>query len=761
LGFPKDMGTSVKKVKEEIQTNENSWDATQSSLAEKSGLAVVIVDENSSALNRVNNNSVCSILYSSAEFAPECDKYCGKAFQMAAEAGKTAAYRCYAGLDCRAVPIKDGEKTRLVAITGRVFTSAENYRKASDRAASGDWAKFSTDDFFENVLLDGSASNLESAAADLEALSDDDKAALFEITGKLSGEETTESETIENETAKAEIPVLEEEIELEFYPQHKPAAPSQADEVAKLVKQFQTATAQAAIIPNKFTKKSTEEAEEIAEWRSLFGSLLSLTYKKACFSILQYLSRRYSLDSLAWLERRDSRFEIVLGTGKLKNHKMEFGIPADNARLLDAARRELSIEMHERNSEAEKISDAPVLRLFPIAVGGEIKSGLILGDEVTDKTVQRHIARFCQTVASELEILRLREELSRRGWLERAMQRFNDNLQKIDSEDFWLSLAQISAELMKAERSSLMIFDEKTDSLTIKAAIGLTADSIKNEKKTLGNRVATDVLHTGKPLVVQDVEKTDLALAPIDWKYKSKSFISYPIEIGGRKIGVLNLTDKTDGETYNDFDLDLLNKIVPQLALLIDRATLKRQAEEFEQLSITDSLTGLLNRRYLEGRLDEETKRSDRPGFQMSFLMIDVDDFKSYNDSFSHPEGNKALKIVAQCLKETLRGADIAARYGGEEFSILLPQTTSADAQIIAERVRERVESADFPNRSVTVSVGVASCSQHIYTAEDIIQAADDALYEAKRRGRNNVQIFENLNLVGYGAKTQRSKSKK
>ncbi|MDQ6786290.1 MAG: diguanylate cyclase [Acidobacteriota bacterium] len=752
-------------MKEKIETSENSWEATQSSLAEKSGLAIVLVDENSSALSRVNNNSVCSVLYASEEFAPECEKYCGRAFQMAAEKGKTAAYQCYAGLDCRAVPVKDGGETRLVAITGRVFTSAENYRRASERAASGDWAKFSPDDFFENVLLDGSASNLEAAAADLENLNADEKTALFEFTGKTFGDETAVDETKKTETAKEEIAkaetAQEEEIELEFYPQAKSKIPSQADEAARLVKEFQTATAQAAIVPNKFTRKSAEEAEEVAEWRSLFGSLLSLTYKKACFSILQFLSRRYSLESVAWLERRDSRFEIVLGTGKLKNHKMEFGIPADHARLLDAARRELSIEMRERNDGAEIVSAASTIRLFPVAVGGEIKAGLILGDEVADKNIQRHIARFCQTVASELEILRLREELSRRGWLERAIQRFNDNLHKIDSEDFWLGLTQISAELMKAERSSLMIFDEKTDSLTVKAAIGLNADKIRNEKKTLGNRVAAEVLNNGKPLVVQDVEKTEMERAPLDWKYKSKSFISYPIKIGGRKIGVLNLTDKTDGETYNELDLDLLDKIVPQLAVLIDRAALKQQAGEFEQLSVTDALTGLLNRRYLEERLTEEIRRSDRPGFQMSIIMIDVDDFKSYNDSFSHPEGDKALKIVAQCLRETLRGADVAARVGGEEFSILLPQTTSADAQIIAERIRERVDAADFPNRNVTVSVGVASCSQHIYTAEDIIQAADDALYEAKRRGRNNVQIYENLNIAGYGAKTQRSKIKK
>jgi diguanylate cyclase (GGDEF)-like protein len=126
-------------------------------------------------------------------------------------------------------------------------------------------------------------------------------------------------------------------------------------------------------------------------------------------------------------------------------------------------------------------------------------------------------------------------------------------------------------------------------------------------------------------------------------------------------------------------------------------------------------------------------------------MMIDVDDFKSYNDRFSHPEGDQALRLIAACLKVTVRAADIAARYGGEEFVVLLPQTNSAEAHIIAERFRERVASKDFPCRTITVSIGVASFSPSVCTMTDMIKAADHALYEAKRCGRNNVKIFDNL----------------
>ena len=124
-------------------------------------------------------------------------------------------------------------------------------------------------------------------------------------------------------------------------------------------------------------------------------------------------------------------------------------------------------------------------------------------------------------------------------------------------------------------------------------------------------------------------------------------------------------------------------------------------------------------------------------------MMLDVDDFKSYNDTFGHPAGDKALKIVAGVLKDILRGADVAARYGGEEFAILLPQTTSDEAAAIAERLRQRIEHTEFPKRKITISIGIAACSKDIETPGDIVGAADHALYEAKNHGRNNVQIYD------------------
>ena len=207
----------------------------------------------------------------------------------------------------------------------------------------------------------------------------------------------------------------------------------------------------------------------------------------------------------------------------------------------------------------------------------------------------------------------------------------------------------------------------------------------------------------------------------------------------------MNFTDRVGGAAFDQESLDLFLAVAPQLAIAIDRALLKDKAGKFEQLSVTDALTGLLNRRYIEARVAEEIKRSNRHGFPMSFMMLDVDNFKSYNDTFGHPAGDEALKMVGTVIRDTLRSADVAARFGGEEFAILLPQTTGEEAIPIAERIRHNLENSDFPHRQVTASIGVASCSAELCISADLVAAADRALYEAKRRGRNRVQEFEEI----------------
>jgi diguanylate cyclase (GGDEF)-like protein len=168
--------------------------------------------------------------------------------------------------------------------------------------------------------------------------------------------------------------------------------------------------------------------------------------------------------------------------------------------------------------------------------------------------------------------------------------------------------------------------------------------------------------------------------------------------------------------------------------------TLRRKNEELERLSVTDGLTGLHNRRRLMESLADEVRRSERLKHNFALLMVDVDHFKKYNDTFGHPAGDAVLTRVAALLREATREVDDVARYGGEEFVVVLPETAMPEALEIAERIRARVASEVFPGRRVTISIGVAEYPTHGNTPDQVIAAADEALYEAKREGRDRVR---------------------
>lgn len=683
-------------------------------IAEENGVAVVVVDAGGETVSVSNNNSMCRSLYGSEEFAPDCDRYCGRAYDMAVEAGKPVDYECYAGLSCRAVPVWDGGKP-FVAIVGRTFLRAEKYRAATEKAIGGEWRRFRPTEFFENVLISGSGSPIDRTAKSLERFSRRERNDILEL-DRL------------NVAPPEPAP-----------PAAEPAEPD-TEQINDLITKFKEETEKAAgDLHNAASSEIQQDRRAASEWRSLFGSLMQLEYRDACSAVLKYLKERHDLDSLVWLERRDDRLEVLVALGALENKAIRIGIPAGSDKFSEAVQHEVPVEFRERPKEGSAEPER-VLSLFPVTVGGEIRGAIGVNSRIPSPEQKRTISRFAQTLASQLEILRLRDEVTRRDWLSRAVIKFNQSLRRIDAEDFWLRITQVSAELLGAERASILVRNEKSDSLQAKAAIGSRINLLS--EPSVGSRVAKRILDIGDPVVVSDIVGVGIDSAPAEWSYKTRSFLSYPIIIDERRIGVLNFTDKAGGDAFSPRDLELLQAIAPQIAVAIDRTALRDKAGEYEQLSVTDPLTGLLNRRYLEERIAEEIVRSKRHRFSLSLMMLDVDEFKSYNDRYGHVAGDTALRTVADILKETLRGADVAARYGGEEFAILLPQTSAEEAAQIGERIRGRVERAEFPNRKVTISVGVAACSHEVDTPRDLISAADVALYAAKNGGRNNVQIF-------------------
>jgi diguanylate cyclase (GGDEF)-like protein len=171
---------------------------------------------------------------------------------------------------------------------------------------------------------------------------------------------------------------------------------------------------------------------------------------------------------------------------------------------------------------------------------------------------------------------------------------------------------------------------------------------------------------------------------------------------------------------------------------------------KYQRYASTDALTGLHNRGWLDDAFDREVKRSERDQLPLALIMIDVDNFKSYNDDYGHLAGDQVLITVAEAIRTPLRPNDLVARFGGEEFAVLLPETTVENAKIIAERLRAKVSEADpgtlddkdLPR--VTISLGIAG-RQPGYSLDMMIAAADVAMYHAKRNGKNRVEIATNV----------------
>ncbi|HEY0365552.1 MAG TPA: diguanylate cyclase, partial [Pyrinomonadaceae bacterium] len=286
-------------------------------------------------------------------------------------------------------------------------------------------------------------------------------------------------------------------------------------------------------------------------------------------------------------------------------------------------------------------------------------------DAVTPHRIERGSAGSSSSPETypdlQVEIQRLRRELEYRARFTDSLQHFLERISCTDPVKTYNSIVSNSKELLQSERASLMILDESANQLILKAASGLAADPQSVAAVRVGEGISGEVIHTGKPVMVTDLRIAGRKAAPPERRYKTNSFISYPIMIGGRKVGVLNVTDKSGGGVYDEVDLSLLQIIGPQVALALERAEWQERATEFQLMSITDSLTGLTNRRYLEERLAEELNRSKRYEYPMSFLMIDIDDFKAYNDTNGHQAGDVALQITAHCLKGALRAVDVAS----------------------------------------------------------------------------------------------------
>jgi diguanylate cyclase (GGDEF)-like protein len=227
----------------------------------------------------------------------------------------------------------------------------------------------------------------------------------------------------------------------------------------------------------------------------------------------------------------------------------------------------------------------------------------------------------------------------------------------------------------------------------------------------------------------------------IDEKSDALPFAVAPLVFDERLLGALQVKSNDPSRVWQENEVLLLRTVADQVAVAVNHAGLFAQ---IQQQALTDALTGCFNRRSFEMHLDKEIMMAKRTRQPLSLLMLDLDRFKHLNDTAGHDAGDDALRELAICFQDELRGVDSAARFGGDEFALILPQAFTEGAQIVAERVRARVERIYIPEfGNLTASIGVASFPAHASSRSELFRAADDALYAAKRAGRNRVCVAD------------------
>ncbi len=306
--------------------------------------------------------------------------------------------------------------------------------------------------------------------------------------------------------------------------------------------------------------------------------------------------------------------------------------------------------------------------------------------------------------------------------------------QTIELDQLYTLITEVLKKHLKLENFSLMVWDEKKQCLQIRSAFGFSnMGPLKEMTFQAGEGIAGEVLKRGEAIYVKDAgEESRFAKKAIEIH---GSVLAVPLSYKGTTIGVANF-GRDRSNAFGTHDIKMLTLAANQIALAIANARLYTQTRE---LSVTDELTGVFNRRHFSQVLQLEWKRANRFKRDLSLLMVDVDYFKHYNDTYGHLKGDEVLRKLGSLLDENLRDVDTIARFGGEEFVVLLPDTDKRGALAVAEKLRHLVQEKVA---GITVSVGVANYPEDVQEIDDLIDHADIALYDAKDQGRNKVTMY-------------------
>jgi diguanylate cyclase (GGDEF)-like protein len=302
------------------------------------------------------------------------------------------------------------------------------------------------------------------------------------------------------------------------------------------------------------------------------------------------------------------------------------------------------------------------------------------------------------------------------------------------------TLISVTCRTFHNERSALLLVDQDTGDLVVEAAHGYP-EPLHGVRLPAGSGISGWVARSGSPLVVDDVLQDPRYVAVDD---RTRSELAVPLIAEGKVIGVLNV-ESARRAAFGPQDVNLLTTLASYAVIAIQNA---RLYEKTRRMAITDGLTELYNHRYLHDALDRMVERARRDGEPLSLVMLEIDRFKHFNDSYGHRSGDDVLRTIAMLLRRGSRPGDIVARYGGDEFMVVLPGAGQLAAHEIAERLRRAVESYPLLAGSgdittVTLSIGVATFPGDGAGVDALVEAVDRAQYAAKRSGGNQVCLVK------------------
>lgn len=314
---------------------------------------------------------------------------------------------------------------------------------------------------------------------------------------------------------------------------------------------------------------------------------------------------------------------------------------------------------------------------------------------------------------------------------------------RANPEEIFSAIHRAASKLMPCEAFVISLVDDKRDLIE---GVYMIDRGGRNPNVTVprGTGLSGDIISTGKSKLVEDVySETSFEGKHFGHKDEVRSLVAVPLATGGEIIGMLS-AQSYQIAAYSKEDLEIMELLGAQAAIAIRNTQL---LAEMEHIARTDSLTTLLNRRAFDERLENEIGRAQRYNFSLSLVMIDVDDFKQFNDLYGHAQGDEHLKQIASLILESVRQPDLVSRIGGEEFSVILPHTIKTGGYDLAERIRATIENAfegsDAP--ASTVSIGIAEYPQDANTLIDLYNIADHAMFTAKKMGKNRVILANEL----------------